>query len=135
MAEDANTRREYEEDQKDIFYINNIFMKLNDIHLKRKQGYHEYDANENVILCAAITLLGYTREIPSVEHILYSDYHFVITLPMHWDHEIREELMHPLFLKPGSLLQMTTTADYYFSPNLTQVFDIFSIMAIMNIEK
>lgn len=39
----ADEGRQSQEDHKDIFYADNIFIKLNDIYLKKKQVTYEYD--------------------------------------------------------------------------------------------
>jgi hypothetical protein len=89
---------------KDIFYVDNIIVGLNDIYLKKKQA-SEYNVHDKVILRANEMFL---KRI--VDHYLsdmeildarHSAYHFALAIPTHWDYGIREELIRPLFVQAG----------------------------------
>lgn len=102
---EADGRRRSEEDKEQIFYVDNIFIRLNDVYLKKKQSYYESDVHDRMILSGVTMFLQQLKkDCPldkSVTHKTYLYYHFAITIPTYWDHGIREELLRPLFIQAG----------------------------------
>lgn len=90
-----------------IYYVDNIFMDLNNLYLSRKQPYYKnrVDVHDEMLLLGVdMFLRNLLDQCPldkSVYQRTFSDYHFTIILPTHWDFEIREELIRPLFIKAG----------------------------------
>jgi hypothetical protein len=103
---DADKWDWFEKDRNTIFYVNNIFISLNDIYLKRKQSYYESDdVHDKMILIGLIMFLQRVKKDcvrgEDVTPGTYSNFHFAITIPTHWDYGIREELIRPLFIQAG----------------------------------
>lgn len=46
--DDVDKRR----DSKDIFYVHNVFTKLNDIYLKKQNSYYEFDLHDDLAVPA-----------------------------------------------------------------------------------
>ncbi|KAI7881208.1 uncharacterized protein EV154DRAFT_523540 [Mucor mucedo] len=101
-GDEADYRKFSEADENTVFYINNIMIKLNDIYLKNAQ---DHNAHDRMTLAGVVLFLqNLTKDYSqgkTISHKSYLDYHFAVTLPTHWDLNIREKMLRPLFIQAG----------------------------------
>ncbi|KAG2209182.1 hypothetical protein INT47_005474 [Mucor saturninus] len=100
--DDAKLRKE----SKDIYYQKNVFTKLYDIYLKKKENsFYQYDMHDDIVIGA----IGYFVQKQVNYYQLHKMGgantsscllpHFALFLPTSWDDEIREELLRPVFIQ------------------------------------
>lgn len=100
-------KKQSEKYNPDIFYVDNIFTKLNDIFLKKKQySCYKYDVHDSLVLYAVkVILQKLVDKHQGSVNASHSPPHFVFILPTSWDYMIGEELIRPLFIKSGLITQ------------------------------
>ncbi|KAI7873150.1 uncharacterized protein EV154DRAFT_102957 [Mucor mucedo] len=91
--------------QEGVIYVRNTLSELADIYLKSKQQSFDTTALYALLYEEAIDLLQkildqHRKELIASENI---NFFYSLNLPTSWDHEIREELFLPLFVKAGLL--------------------------------
>lgn len=96
---------------KDIFHTPNIFMELQDLFLRMQQNNYKYDRHDDIITSEVIKFLQdeashWGQELKNSSIQLC----YAFTLPTHWDYEIREKLIVPLFIQAG-LINKNDPAD------------------------
>lgn len=91
----------------DVFYVDNIFMKIYGIYEKEKNKKKETprDAHDEIILHAVGVfmrkLVDEYRSNLSYEKEAYMPFHYGFLVPTHWDLAIRDEVIRPLFVQTG----------------------------------
>lgn len=105
-GDEANEKKHLAETDNTIFYVDNIFMKLNDIHLKIKKD--ENDVHDQILLNGVEIMLRDLND--SYAQVSKSDkqngfYHYLFIVPTRWDPAIREDLLRPLFIRTGLIHQ------------------------------
>lgn len=85
--------------------MDNVFIKLNDIYLKKKRYSYEHDAYDRTILIAVTESLQQVKKnCPFLKGLARESnfyYHFAITMPTNWDDGIREDIIRPLYIQAG----------------------------------
>lgn len=136
--------RQSEENHQNIFYINNIFTKLNNIYLKRKQtsSKSEYDIYDKLVLQTVPIIL---RRLVESAHSLPDKnrsnslstpyYHFTFLVPTSWDYGIREELIRPLFIQAGLITESDHKGRLLFFTKLESIFEYMQFQYCGTINK
>lgn len=94
--------KELDEEKRSIVYIENAFMELNNIYLKKNNG---ADAEfVDIILHTIDQSLRKLVEINDLKGKVFSLFetsyhHFSLLVPTDWDYEIREKLLRPMFIR------------------------------------
>lgn len=133
-------KRKCEDNQKNIFYTNNIFLELYNNYLKRrfKSCRPALSEANNQANCAdnryeMLVQQGVKR---SLQHLQKCDpsalirvttdpdmqCHYAITLPTIWEIEVREELIRPLFIESGLIAKHDTPSRLLFFSQLESDF-------------
>lgn len=91
-----------EEHQKGISYMRNFFMELSGLFLRIQQNCYKYDMVDNLIISEVVNSLQthanyWEKELKSSS----MDFRYALILPTHWDDEIRDKLIRPLFIQAG----------------------------------
>lgn len=136
LGSNSKNKRQSEENNQAIFYVDNIFKELNDIYLKKKEVCcYEYDVHDNIILHAVTIFLrdivdDYRTKNTGVNG-LHTSYYFAFFLPTNWDDEIREELIRPLFIRAGLITENDHSSRLLFFTQLELNFRLFqTIVAV-----
>ncbi|KAI7893003.1 uncharacterized protein EV154DRAFT_163762 [Mucor mucedo] len=91
------------EDNDTIVYVENVFMELNGIYLKRKSlSYKSSFYDDNVLHTAVLFLRRVGNRFRTRIGILgqcISSYHYSLNMPPHWDPTIKDELIWNLFVE------------------------------------
>ncbi|KAI7893000.1 uncharacterized protein EV154DRAFT_502962 [Mucor mucedo] len=98
----AYNQRPWEENDT-ITYVENIFMELNNIYLKRKLLSYQKNLHDSIILHATVMFLRRAgsrfRTRFGIMSQWISSYHYVFNMPTHWDPTIKDEIIWPLFVE------------------------------------
>ncbi|KAI7893592.1 uncharacterized protein EV154DRAFT_137123 [Mucor mucedo] len=102
---EADKERHRSQDNKNIFYVDNVFMHLDSVYSRSKQKKYKNDIHDLMIQEGVVLFLKQLHEGFSLgrltTHITDLDYHFAITIPTHWNETIREVHLRELFIKAG----------------------------------
>ncbi|KAI7891570.1 uncharacterized protein EV154DRAFT_481213 [Mucor mucedo] len=81
-----------------VFYVDNIFMRLYGIYQKKEKDNHD----EIILHAVGVFMRKLVDEYQSnlsCERESYMPFHFGFLVPTHWDHAIRTEIIRPLFVQ------------------------------------
>lgn len=110
----------------DSFYVKNVFMELNNIYLKRKQGTSDlhYDAFifESVEKILQEIVNPNDAAGNKKHYISNSYYHYSFIIPTYFDYAIREELLRPLFIRAGLITENDQKGRLLFFTKLESIF-------------
>ncbi|KAI7893001.1 uncharacterized protein EV154DRAFT_502968 [Mucor mucedo] len=91
------------EENDTIIYVENIFMELNDIYLRRKSESYKDNLHDSTVLHAPVMFLRRAgsrfRTKFGITGLWNSSYHYVFNMPTHWDPTIKDELIWTLFVR------------------------------------
>ncbi|KAG2198620.1 hypothetical protein INT47_001067 [Mucor saturninus] len=100
--DNAYDQRPWEENGT-IIYVENIFMELNKIYLKRKLLSYQKNLHDSIILYATVMFLRRAgsrfRTRFGIMGQRISSYHYAFNMPTHWDPTIKDELIWNLFVE------------------------------------
>lgn len=112
-----------EEHQKDISYMQNCFMELSDLFLRMQQKCYKYDMVDNLIVSEVVNSLQthanyWEKDFKSSR----MGFRYAVILPTHWDDEIREKLILPLFIQAGLINKNDHHNNLFFFTHLQSLF-------------
>lgn len=98
--------------------INNILMELNNIYMNKITKKHKH-----ILLRSIRRLLNRLVDLCSSDGKKSSShYHFSLILPTHWDYDIREKLLRPLFINSKLISKNDDQSRLLFFTTLESVF-------------